>query len=231
MIVLAIDTAGAACAVAVYDADQDKILAEVTDVIGKGHAEKLIAMVDDILVEAGVTLLDIHRIAVTIGPGSFTGIRVGLAAARGLALALGIDAVGVSTLSVLAAARRARDGESGAQGEVLAAMDAKRDEVYAQLFDANGVPQSVPALISVEAFQQLASRAARVTGSARHLLDQGHKDHLREEESAMDRFPIDHVARLGAVADISAKPVPLYLRGPDAKPQTGFAVARSDAHA
>ncbi|HBF30482.1 tRNA (adenosine(37)-N6)-threonylcarbamoyltransferase complex dimerization subunit type 1 TsaB [Rhizobium sp.] len=231
MIVLAIDTAGAACAAAVYDTDQDRILAEVSHVIGKGHAEKLMAMVDDILVEASVTLLDIHRIAVTIGPGSFTGIRVGLAAARGLALALGIDVVGVSTLSVLAAAHRANGGETGAQGEVLAAMDAKRDEVYAQLFGAHGEPQSVPALVSVDAFRQQASGAARVTGSARHLLDQGHKDHLREEESAMDRFPIEHVARLGALAEVAGKPAPLYLRGPDAKPQTGFAVARSDAHA
>lgn len=231
MIVLAIDTAGAACAAAVYDTDQDRILAEISDVIGKGHAEKLMAMIDDVLAQSALTLPDLHRIAVTIGPGSFTGIRVGLAAARGLALALGIDVVGVSTLSVLAAAHRATGGETGAQGEVFAAMDAKRDEVYAQLFGAHGVPQSLPALVTVDEFRQWASKAARVTGSARHLLDQGHKDHLREEESAMDRFPIDHVARLGALAEVSGKPAPLYLRGPDAKPQTGFAVARSDAHA
>ncbi|TWD55610.1 tRNA threonylcarbamoyladenosine biosynthesis protein TsaB [Agrobacterium vitis] len=228
MIVLAIDTAGAACATAIYDSNQDRILAEVTEVIGKGHAEKLMAMVDDVLAKAGKTLPDLHRIAVTIGPGSFTGIRVGLAAVRGLALALGIDCVGISTLSVLASAYR--DEKGGRNGEVLAAMDAKRDEVYVQTFGAGGEPMDAPALVSVDDFRQMVAGVGGVAGSARHLLPQGHQD-LLPEEGAMDRFPIEHVARLGAVAEVSGKPKPLYLRGPDAKPQTGFAVARVDAHA
>lgn len=228
MIVLAIDTAGAACATAIYDSNQDRILAEVTEVIGKGHAEKLMAMVDDVLAKAGKTLPDLHRIAVTIGPGSFTGIRVGLAAVRGLALALGIDCVGISTLSVLASAYREEKG--GRNGEVLAAMDAKRDEVYVQTFGAGGEPMDAPALVSVDDFRQMVAGVGGVAGSARHLLPQGHQD-LLPEEGAMDRFPIEHVARLGAVAEVSGKPKPLYLRGPDAKPQTGFAVARVDAHA
>lgn len=228
MIVLAIDTAGAACATAVYDSDQDRILSEVSEVIGKGHAEKLMAMVDEVLAKADKALPDLHRIAVTIGPGSFTGIRVGLAAARGLALALGIDVVGISTLSVLALAYR--EEKEGRNGEVLAAMDAKRDEVYTQRFGAGGEPVDAPALVSVDDFLQMAAGVGGVAGSGRHLLPQGHKD-LLPEESAMDRFPIEHVARLGAVAEVSGKPKPLYLRGPDAKPQTGFAVARVDAHA
>lgn len=228
MIVLAIDTAGAACATAIYDSNQDRILAEVTEVIGKGHAEKLMAMVDDVLAKAGKTLPDLHRIAVTIGPGSFTGIRVGLAAARGLALALGIDCVGISTLSVLASAYR--EEKAGRNGEVLAAMDAKRNEVYVQTFGVGGEPMDAPALVSVDDFRQMVAGVGGVAGSARHLLPQGHQD-LLPEEGAMDRFPIEHVARLGAVAEVSGKPKPLYLRGPDAKPQTGFAVARVDAHA
>lgn len=231
MIVLAIDTAGAACAVALYDSDQNRILASVSEVIGKGHAEKLMGMIDDCLLVAGLALPDLHRIAVTIGPGSFTGIRVGLSAARGLALALGIDVVGVSTLSVLAAADRADHGAMDGQGEVLAAMDAKRDEVYAQMFDHAGVPVSAPQLLSVGAFEQMAMGAARVAGSARCLLPQVQQSGLHGEESMMDRFPIEQVARLGSVAEVSDRPKPLYLRGPDAKPQTGFAVARSDAHA
>jgi tRNA threonylcarbamoyl adenosine modification protein YeaZ len=230
MIVLAIDTAGAACATAIYDSDQDRILAEVSEVIGKGHAEKLMTMVDEVLAKAGKALPDLHRIAVTIGPGSFTGIRVGLAAVRGLALALGIDVVGISTLSVLASARREEHGIGGGNGEVLAAMDAKRNEVYTQRFGAGGEPMDAPALVSVSDFRQMATGVGGVAGSARHLLPQGHQD-LLPEESAMDRFPIEHVARLGAVAEVSGKPKPLYLRGPDAKPQTGFAVARVDAHA
>lgn len=230
MIVLAIDTAGPACAAAVYDSEQNRVLAAVSEMIGKGHAEKLLGMIDEVMQISGLALPDLHRIAVTIGPGSFTGIRVGLSAARGLGLALGIEVVGISTLMVMAAADREEHGDVAAQGEVLVAMDAKRDEVYAQMFDHAGAPVSAPQLLSVAAYAQMASTAARIAGSARHLLSQ-QPGNLLEEGSAMDRFPIEHVARLGSVAPVGARPKPLYLRGPDAKPQTGFAVARMDSHA
>lgn len=103
MIVLAIDTAGVDCSAAVYDAQNSVVLAEVSETLGKGHAERLMAMIDEALAKAGRDLREVSRIAVTVGPGSFTGIRVGVAAARGLALALGVECVGVSTLAVLAA--------------------------------------------------------------------------------------------------------------------------------
>ncbi|MGQ3295635.1 MAG: tRNA (adenosine(37)-N6)-threonylcarbamoyltransferase complex dimerization subunit type 1 TsaB, partial [Shinella sp.] len=103
MILLAIDTAGTGCYAALYDTDQDTILGAAGADIGRGHAERLMDFVDAALDAAGMTLQDIGRIAVTVGPGSFTGIRVGVAAARGLALALGVPAVGVSTLAALAA--------------------------------------------------------------------------------------------------------------------------------
>jgi tRNA threonylcarbamoyladenosine biosynthesis protein TsaB len=219
MMLLAIDTAGVDCSAAVYDASQEKILASVTDRIGKGHAERLMAMIDDVLETAGVALTDLTRIAVTIGPGSFTGIRVGVAAARGLALALPADAVGVTTLSALARAHLAGD----ASRPVIAAMDAKRDEIYAQVFAPDGSALTQAAAISLEDLRHLAQiHGAAVTGSASALLaGEG-------AASEPDRFDIAMVARIGAEAHVdAARPKPLYLRGPDAKPQDGFALSRA----
>ncbi|WP_313529866.1 tRNA (adenosine(37)-N6)-threonylcarbamoyltransferase complex dimerization subunit type 1 TsaB, partial [Shinella sp.] len=87
MIVLAIDTAGTSCSAALYDSNRDVMLGAAGEDIGRGHAERLMEFVDGALAAAGLDLPAIDRIAVTIGPGSFTGIRVGVAAARGLALA------------------------------------------------------------------------------------------------------------------------------------------------
>ncbi len=106
MIILALDTAGVDCAAAVYDSGRDTMLGEASDMIGKGHAEHLMGIVDRALNQAGVALSAVDRIAVTIGPGSFTGIRVGVAAARGFALSLGVPAVGITTLAVMAEAQR-----------------------------------------------------------------------------------------------------------------------------
>jgi len=216
MILLAIDTAGGDCSAAVYDGVAGVALSEITDAIGIGHAEKLMAVIDRALDEAGLSIDAIERIAVTIGPGSFTGIRVGVAAARGLALALGVEAVGVSTLAVLAAS-----AADGTKSPLLAAMDAKRGEIYAQLYAADGTAISPPEALSIDAAKALvADTNATIVGSAAALLSG------LEGEKKADRFPIGLVARLGAAATPSGRPKPLYLRGPDAKVQTGFAIAR-----
>src|SRR4051812_18694458 len=104
MLVLAIDTAGPDCAVALarFDADRIEILARGAESIGRGHAERLLPIIESVLSQAGCSFHDLDRVAVTVGPGSFTGVRVGIAAARGLALALNIPAVGVGTLDALA---------------------------------------------------------------------------------------------------------------------------------
>ncbi|ANM08860.1 MULTISPECIES: tRNA (adenosine(37)-N6)-threonylcarbamoyltransferase complex dimerization subunit type 1 TsaB [unclassified Rhizobium] len=218
MIVLALDTAGVDCAAAVYDSGRNTMLGEASDMIGKGHAEHLIGIVDRALEQADMTLSDIDRIAVTIGPGSFTGIRVGVAAARGFALSLNVPAVGVTTLEVMASAQR----EKTPHRAVLAAMDAKRDEIYLQSFSSDGSPLDAPRALSIAQAQAFAeSFDGEITGSATPLLkaDAG-SDHTNS-------FPISIVARLGAAASPDAgKPKPLYLRGPDAKPQAGYAIAR-----
>lgn len=215
MIVLALDTAGADCSAALYDSRDDRLLASVVETIGKGHAERLMAVIDAALDQAGLPLQAVERIAVTVGPGSFTGIRVGVAAARGLALSLGVEAAGVSTLAVLAAA-----GSEAHPGlPILVAIDARRGEIYAQLFAANGLPETQPMLLSHAEAEALARDSkAVVTGSARALLQEG-------GEGGPDRFPPLFIARL-AMGEDALAPSPLYLRGPDAKPQTGFAIAR-----
>lgn len=218
MIVLALDTAGVDCAAALYDSDSNRVLAEITDTIGKGHAEHLIALVDSVLEKAGLGLDAVGRIAVTIGPGSFTGIRVGVAAARGFALSLGIPAVGITTLAVIAADRlRKSPGRP-----VLVAMDAKRGEVYLQEFRADGSALDEPRAMLIEDAQLLVSGfEGDLAGSATALL----RGEVAAEPLA-NIFPIDAVARLGAATAPGEKPKPLYLRGPDAKPQLGFALAR-----
>lgn len=215
MIVLAIDTAGVDCAAAVFDSDTGKILGRVSETIGRGHAERLMAMIDEALAQARLSLSDLGRIGVTVGPGSFTGIRVGVAAARGLALALGVECVGVSTLEVLA------ETASEPDMPILAAINAHRDEVYAQSFQA-GTPQGEPLLLELDDYLARAAVAGTVlVGSASALVTD------RNLETGPDHYPIEIVARIAATAKAQGKAKPLYLRGPDAKPQTGFAVSRA----
>ena len=220
MIVLALDTAGVDCAAAVYDSGSDRLLADITETIGKGHAEHLMALIDRVLEKADIDLKAVERIAVTVGPGSFTGIRVGVAAARGFALSLGIPAVGVTTLAVIAAAHRLE----AAGRSILVAMDAKRGEVYLQMFGSDGSAQGEPEAMVIEDAQALAETFdGLLAGSAVPLLRGAAAD---AGDPVANIFPIAEVARLGAAMPAGDKPKPLYLRGPDAKPQLGFAVAR-----
>ena len=124
MILLAIDCAASLCASCVWDSDAGRELGREVRDLGKGHAEHLMEVIGLALERAGKAYADLGRIAVSIGPGSFTGVRVGVATARGLALALKVPAVGVTTLEALAAAvREAVDGA----GTVMAAIDDDRE--------------------------------------------------------------------------------------------------------
>lgn len=134
MKILALDTSTLSGSAAVTD-DGD-VLAEVTARVRATHSEQILALVDRALQLAGVTLRDIHRLAVDLGPGSFTGVRIGLSTAKGLQLGTGLDLYGVSSLDVLAASAW------GAHGNLLAALDARRNEVYAGLYRGDGTARA-----------------------------------------------------------------------------------------
>lgn len=217
MIVLALDTAGVWCSAALYDGARDLVLAERSEELGKGHAERLMDLIDAVLAEAQLPMQAIGRIGVTIGPGSFTGIRTGVATARGLSLALGVPSAGVTTLQVLAAA--ALLDHPGKP--VLAAIDARRGEIYAQVFGPDCKPLAPAEAVDADAARALAiSYQASVTGSAKALIE-GH-----EASATPDHFSAALAARLVHGLNNPEKPKPLYLRAPDAKPQAGFAISR-----
>ena len=122
-LILGFDTSAAHCAAALLSGDQ--VIAARQEDMAKGQAERLMPLLQEVLTEADIALSDLSAIGVGIGPGNFTGIRISVSAARGLALSLGIPAVGVSLLDCLAL---------GADAPVLASLDARRDHVYLQRF-------------------------------------------------------------------------------------------------
>lgn len=215
--ILALDTALGACSVATRDADGRLTVDEAE--IGVGHAEYLIPQIQAVLARAGLTPAGLGRVVAVVGPGSFTGIRAGLAAARGLGLALSIPVIGVTTLEALAAEARAL-----APGRaVLAALDARRDEVYAQAFAADGVALTEPALMSRAAAAALGrDHAAVVLGSAAPLLAGV------EIAGPQRQAGIATILALGAERPAPARPPgPLYIRGADAKVPQNAALPRA----
>jgi tRNA threonylcarbamoyladenosine biosynthesis protein TsaB len=226
MRVLAIDTALEACSAAVLDTAQPQAASRESMAMTRGHAEALMPLIARVTDTAHVDFKDLDRIAVTIGPGSFTGLRVGIAAARGIALAAGKPAIGLSTLAALAAPLIAADDRV----PVVAAIDARHDHVYLQVFGPGGRTLVTPRVASLrDAVRAASSGAPRLVGSGAELLagawPQGERPpSLVDPRRAPD---IDWVARLGAAAlETGAPPKPLYLRAPDAKPQNAAQVAR-----
>lgn len=155
-ILLAIETTGSACS-AVVMRDGAPLAAEQRD-LRHGHAEALMPLIDRVVTAAGIVPSQLEAIAASIGPGSFTGIRVGLAAARGIALAAGARLIGVTTFAAVAAAVPSAGGES----TLLVALDSRREDFYVQLF----APTAVEPLIEPAAIlpDQLYEHIARPTG-------------------------------------------------------------------
>jgi tRNA threonylcarbamoyladenosine biosynthesis protein TsaB len=215
--VLAIDTALEACAVAVLDTGRG--LTSRSLPMMRGHAEALMPLIATVMSTAAVEFSDLDRIAVTVGPGSFTGLRVGVAAARGLALAAGKPAVGLSTLAAFAAPFFDADDAKA----LLAVIDARHDQVYMQLFGPGGRTLIAPRLAPLrDAVRAAMASPTRIVGNAAKLVEAAWPDHERRPpQIAAVRAPdIAWVARLGAATtDISAEVRPLYLREADAQPQ------------
>ncbi len=211
-LILACDTTQGACSAALY---QDRVLAATIDEMGRGHAEALMPMLESLLNEAAIDRQELMRLAVTHGPGTFTGVRVGLAAMRGLALALDLPLKTYGTLAVMAAAHEFKEDP------LLVAVDAKRDTFYAQAFNRQGAAMSDPAALSAAQLVTLAesSGAERmaVCGTGAPLLT-AHWSGFYASYSAPHPHAI-YLAEMAAQDDDWADlppAEPLYLRPPDA---------------
>mgnify|MGYP001821119115 CR=1 FL=1 len=232
MICLAIDTVGPACSAALQSgSDPAGLLAAESERIGRGHAERLMPMIEAVLGRAGRTYEDIGLVAVTTGPGSFTGVRIGISAARGLALALDIEACGISVLDVLAGEARAG---SDAAVPLVSVLDAGRGDLFVQMLAYDGevlLPAArLPAVEAAASIELKAGPDSRVGlfGSGAEVLKQaaGLSDGWTILGEA-DHADIAMLARMAADGAGQSPARPLYLRPPDAKPQTGKAVAHA----
>jgi tRNA threonylcarbamoyladenosine biosynthesis protein TsaB len=218
MLILAIDTALEACAVAVLDTDANALRVHESQAMARGHAEALMPMIDRVMRAGGLSFAVLDRIAVTIGPGSFTGLRVGISAARGLGLAADKPVVGVTTLSAYAAPHLSESGDP-----IVSLIDARHDHVYMQVVGGDGAAMVRPRVAAViDVVDTVRFGPPRLVGNAARFVADRWPEGTPppasvEQQAAPD---IAWVAWLGVAADpAAAKPRPLYLRAPDAKPQ------------
>jgi tRNA threonylcarbamoyladenosine biosynthesis protein TsaB len=220
MRILAFDCAGAACSAAVLR--DGRVLALKSQAQRHGQAEVLLPMIQATLAEAGMRYADLGAIATTLGPGSFTGLRAGLAAARGLALATGLPAVGVGSL---AAAAHAVTAAERAGAAVLVAIDTRREDLFVQAFDAELREAGPPALADAAgAVAQAPPGRLVLAGDAAGRLAAALAAAGRSAALAAAAGPTDIavVARLAAAELAAGRPPaplrPIYLRAPDVTP-------------
>jgi tRNA threonylcarbamoyladenosine biosynthesis protein TsaB len=223
MKLLAIDTAANLCAACVYDTGAGVVAGRDVRDIGKGHAEQLLRVIEQAMRDAGTGYADLGAVAVSVGPGSFTGVRVGVSAARGFALALKLPAIGVTTLAALAAETREKFGAV----TVLAALDAGRGEIHAAIYNELAMTVYGPAVVTLEDAAGLARQhAATLAGSAAVMIAAaaGREFGIGPSGATAD---IRYYAMLAAAQGASPeRPKPVYLRQADAKPQAGFVLPR-----
>jgi len=207
--------------------DDGGILARETLPMARGHAEALLPLLERLSKVAAVPFSTLGRIAVVVGPGSFTGIRIGIAAGRAIGLAAGVPVVGVSSLAAFAAPLIGREGA----GVIAAAVDAKHGQVYVQGFTAKGQPLAPPRITNVrDAVRTLGAGPLVFAGSGATMMaieawSLGAQAEVAGETITPD---IGFVARLGVLADPATAPArPYYLKPPDAKPQANGAIART----
>ena len=207
--ILGIDTSAAQCAVAVLgspiDAGDPVVERRAME---RGHAEHLFPMIDAVLARAGIGYEGVRRIAVCTGPGSFTGVRIGVAAARGIALGRGIPVIGISRFEALAAETL----KIGAGGAVAICLAGRGGAVYLQAFGADGAPSAAPEMTTDTGLEAaIPPGCTRFAGDAAHLLAGG-------AARLADGLPDPAViARLSDGREGAALPAPLYLRGADAE--------------
>ncbi|WP_455477163.1 tRNA (adenosine(37)-N6)-threonylcarbamoyltransferase complex dimerization subunit type 1 TsaB [Bartonella sp. B41] len=225
MLILAIDTASIYCAVALI---RDRhVIARISERINKGHAETLILQISQTIDQVGITLDQVDRIAVNIGPGSFTGIRIGVSTARALALALKIPAVGVNTLEALAEQTINKNAPSA----ITVVIEAGKTMFYYQNFDENRIPLCTPSLGVIENIIENLPQQTKLIGPAADIVTSHVKNNYGSRKIIIDQI-LCEAADVVSYAHVAANktpqdpPRPLYLRDADVKQQTGFVLPR-----
>ncbi|MBE7183113.1 MAG: tRNA (adenosine(37)-N6)-threonylcarbamoyltransferase complex dimerization subunit type 1 TsaB [Methylobacterium mesophilicum] len=227
MKLLAIDTAADRCAACVFDVNENRVLSRCVEPMRTGHAERLMAVIDMALRDAQTDFPDLGAIVVATGPGSFTGIRVGLATARGFGVGLRVPVIGIDVLR--AVAEEARGEYPGRP--VTVALDGGRGEIHAASYGADGAVIEEPAALTLE---QVMARALTLSpvlaGTAAPKVCAELPDSTLG--TLTPTADIETFARLGAQSLASdpnpERPRPLYLRAPDAKPQS-FTLSRRES--
>ncbi len=198
----------------------------------RGQAEALIPMVEQVVAESGVTFGDLDLVAVTVGPGSFTGMRTGLAAARGIALARGIPVLGVTTLAAVAEAARRTAAATEENRAIVVALDSRRAAVYAQVFRADGMPAGEPfAALPQDVASGLPDGRVLLAGDAAAQVQDAvgaallHRVTLVERVQLPDAVCVVDIAAAkwtgGNVTPVDLSAAPLYLSPPEAKQPAG----------
>ncbi len=227
MNLLAFDTSVGVCSVAIRK--DEHVVARRHETLSKGHAERIVPMIQSVLTEADVRYGEIDFIAVTVGPGTFTGIRIGLSAARGIALTTGVPVIGVPTLDVIAEGARAL-GSLDKQSAITVFHDARRDELFCQVFPrvTDDSPSSPSLITLVDALSIIPSGGATVVGSGVSRL----KDRIVSERpdvtisdapNSPDAVHLSSIGTALARRGLTEKwpPEPLYIRAPDARLPAG----------
>ena len=221
MRILAMDTATSACSVAL-SIDGAIVSHRLIEMV-RGQAEALAPMIADVLEEADIDASELDLLAVTVGPGAFTGLRIGLATARAMALATDVPCLGISTTEVIG---QAVPELTWPDGSLLVALDSKRSDIYVQLFSKPGQGVGEPQAIEPE---NLSQWLGAVSGPIGIVGDAGPVALAALVEKEIDVSPVDApgvpdaralaavAARRWKIGDPAPTPSPLYLRPPDAK--------------
>ncbi len=227
MRILALDSSTVACSAAVWDSESSpkNMIAHRFEEMERGQSEALAPMVQGVLDEAGMAVRDMDFIAVTLGPGAFTGVRIGLAMAQALGLSSGVPIIGISTLQAVEQGVPA--GERGNDDAwAVVVMDTKRGDIYTQTFNPSGAPAGEPEIIMPEDIPSLlrhvpAGSPVVIVGDATERVDPGE---ISQEARVLDDVCLpdaaiiaEFVGRNDAIREEAPSLEPIYLRPPYAK--------------
>lgn len=210
MRILAIDTATEACSVALFDGAIGTLFlqAYAREIIGRGHAERLVPMIADLPQRGRADL-----VCVSLGPGSFTGLRIGIAAARALGIAWNCDVLGFGSLA-LVAALAVRDSSSMTREPVTVCMNGGHGEWFVQNFDASLTCED-RAVSLIPEIAAATARHDRIAGNRAIEL----ADRIARPTTAIDLLPDARAFGLLNRSQLTDKLAPIYGRAPDARPQ------------